>query len=264
MTKSFVVRGAVVPVLDAVSLEVKRGEFVALVGPSGCGKTTLLRVIAALATPDSGDVVAAGERVERPSARRAMVFQEHALFPWLTVAGNIGFGLRLQRMPRAERAARVHTYVERFGLAGFEGAYPAELSGGMRQRVALARTLITDPEILLLDEPFGSLDAQTREDMQDFLQVVEQDRTTVLVTHDIREAAYLADRVVVLSPRPASILDIVDVPLAVPRERAVTYEPEFLEIVRRLDDLLHRRARPHDADAATDEHPRVGAVRRSS
>jgi NitT/TauT family transport system ATP-binding protein len=242
VSKSYISGGAAVLVLEAVSLEVKGGEFVAVVGPSGCGKTTLLRVIAGLTRADRGRVLAAGDLVDGPSARRAMVFQDHALFPWLTVVGNIGFGLKLQRVPRQTRLAKVNEYVERFGLRGFDQAYPDELSGGMRQRVALARTLITEPEILLLDEPFGSLDARTREDMQDFLQEVEKDRTTVLVTHDIREAAYLADRVVVLTSRPASTTRIVAIELPVPRNRAMTHEPYFVSVVRELDELLRSGA----------------------
>jgi NitT/TauT family transport system ATP-binding protein len=224
-------------VLEGASLDVGPGEFVALVGPSGCGKTTLLQLIAGLTAPDSGRITVAGEQVAAPRSDTGLVFQDLSLFPWLRVHENIGFGLRLRGIPPLERTEIVRAYEDAFGLAGFGDYFPQEISGGMQQRVALARTLITEPSILLLDEPFGSLDATTRAEMHDFLQVVEQGKTTVLVTHDIKEAAYLADRVLVLSRPPASIAAAVDVRLPVPRTPEMTYDRYFVELLRQLEEI---------------------------
>jgi NitT/TauT family transport system ATP-binding protein len=252
--KTFRTGGRTLVALDGIDLEVQPGEFVALLGPSGCGKTTLLRMIAGVDQPDAGEI-----RIEVGDPRRAhetpgMVRQDLALFPWFSVRDNVAFGLSVRGIPRRERAARVLRYLEPFGLAEFADYYPAQLSGGMQQRVALARTLINDPSVLLLDEPFGALDAQTRAEMHDFLQDVEEDRTTVLVTHDAREAAYLADRVLVLSRRPGRVVAEVHVDLPVPRRREMTYESDYLGCLATLEDLVLQRGRqivaPQQAEVA--------------
>jgi ABC-type nitrate/sulfonate/bicarbonate transport system ATPase subunit len=203
-----------VHVLDRISLEVQHGEFVCLVGPSGCGKSTILNILAGFQTATGGEVIVEGEPVHGPDRRRLFVFQESAVFPWLTVEANIGFGL--SDRTKTERKRIVEHYVEMVGLKGFERAYPRELSGGMRQRVELARALAADPEIIYMDEPFGALDYLTRLKMRaDLVRIWQGERKTILfVTHDIDEAVQLADRVVVLSKRPASIQAIVPINLA--------------------------------------------------
>jgi ABC-type nitrate/sulfonate/bicarbonate transport system ATPase subunit len=204
-------------VLDRISLEVRTGEFVCLVGPSGCGKSTILNVLGGFQTATGGEALVDGEPVRGPDPRRIFVFQESGVFPWLTVEGNIGFGLL--RKSASERKTVVAHYVAMVGLAGFERAYPRELSGGMRQRVELARALAADPEIIYMDEPFGALDYLTRLKMRaDLVRIWQRERKTILfVTHDIDEAVQLADRVVVLGPRPATIRDVV--PIDLPRVR---------------------------------------------
>ena len=204
--------------LDDISLEVGDGEFVCLLGPSGCGKSTMLNVIAGFIPPTSGQVRINGERVVGPDPRRIFVFQERGVFPWLTVEGNIGFGL-FNLSPR-DRRQRIDHYVTLVGLQGFEKAYPRELSGGMKQRVEVARALAVNPDMLFLDEPFGALDSITRLIMRgELLRIWEAERKTIIfVTHDIDEAVQLADRVVVLSARPARIQRIVDIDMPHPRD----------------------------------------------
>jgi NitT/TauT family transport system ATP-binding protein len=210
--------GEPVHVLENIDMEVGPGEFVCIVGPSGCGKTTLLSVIGGFLTPTQGEVLVEGEPVRGPDPRRIFIFQEGGVFPWLTVRDNIGFGLSRLRKP--ERAAIVVRYVEMVGLSGFERSYPRELSGGMRQRVEIARALAAGPEILYMDEPFGALDYITRFKMRsDLVQIWQAEQKTVLfVTHDIDEAVQLADRVVVMGRRPATIRSVVNVDLPRPRE----------------------------------------------
>lgn len=210
--------GDPVHVLERVDLEVSAGEFVCIVGPSGCGKTTLLNIIAGFLRPSRGELLVEGRAVEGPDPRRIYIFQEGGVFPWLTVRENIGFGLG--RVERAERERIVARYVEMVGLVGFEAAYPRELSGGMRQRVEIARALAADPEILYMDEPFGALDYITRFKMRaDLVRIWQAERKTVLfVTHDIDEALQLADRVLVMSRRPATIREVVEVDLPRPRD----------------------------------------------
>jgi NitT/TauT family transport system ATP-binding protein len=216
--------------LDDVSLTIDEGEFVSLVGPSGCGKSTLLYILGGFLQAEGGRVDVAGLRVEAPGTDRGVVFQEYALFPWLTVAGNIGYGLEMAGVPRDERSRRVARLIDTIGLAGFEQRYPRELSGGMKQRVAIARTLACDPRILLLDEPFGALDAQTRETMQDELLRIWQAnrRTVVMVTHDVSEAVYLSQRILVMSARPGRVIQSfkVDIDRTLGRE-TVMLSPEF-------------------------------------
>jgi NitT/TauT family transport system ATP-binding protein len=212
---------ATVHALDAVSLDVAEGEFVCLVGPSGCGKTTLLDIIAGLTKPDSGEVLADGEPVRDPGRQRLVMFQEAALFPWLTVLGNVMFGLKLRRdLSDAERRRIALDHLKLVGLERFARANTHELSGGMKQRVALARALAPDPSVLLMDEPFGSLDALTREQLYGDLQRIwsQRRKTIILVTHNVREAVCLGDRVILLSPNPGRIREEFPVPLPRPRD----------------------------------------------
>jgi ABC-type nitrate/sulfonate/bicarbonate transport system ATPase subunit len=210
--------GTEIRVLEQINVEVGRGEFVCFVGPSGCGKTTLLNIIAGFLPPTRGEVLVEGQPVLGPNPRRIFIFQEGAVFPWLTVRENVGFGLA--GTSAAERHRIVSHYIDMVGLSGFEAAYPRELSGGMRQRVEIARALAADPEIIYMDEPFGALDFFTRLKMRaDLLRIWEQERKTVLfVTHEIDEAIQLADRVLVLSRRPATLQLVVPVELARPRD----------------------------------------------
>ena len=190
-----------VTAIDHVNLEVKDGEFVMIVGPSGCGKTTLINILGGLNTATSGEVLLDGKPVQGPGADRGMVFQGYSLFPWLTVQKNVEFGLKMKKMPKAQRAEQAKKFIDLVGLTGFENALPKQLSGGMKQRVAIARTLANEPEILLMDEPFGALDAQTRVVMQELLaDISKKTKTTILfITHDIDEAVLLGDRIYVMN-----------------------------------------------------------------
>ena len=219
--------GGVIPVLEDINLEVSDGEFVCLLGPSGCGKSTLLSIMAGFLPPASGEVKIDGEAVRAPDPRRIFVFQERGVFPWLTVEGNIEFGLF--KLSRAERIHRVRHYVKMVGLEGFERAYPQELSGGMKQRLEVARALAVNPDMLFLDEPFGALDSITRLVMRgELLRIWEAERKTIIfVTHDIDEAVQLADRVVVLSARPAKVQRIVNIDISHPRDIS---SPRYLEL----------------------------------
>jgi NitT/TauT family transport system ATP-binding protein len=214
-------------VLNDVSLEVGKGEFLCIVGPSGCGKSTLLSTMAGFLSPTGGEVRIDGQLVSGPDPRRIFVFQERGVFPWLTVEGNIEFGLF--KLPREERQRRIVHYIKMVGLGGFEKAYPAELSGGMKQRLEVARALAVNPDMLLLDEPFGALDSITRMIMRgELLRIWEAERNTVIfVTHDIDEAVQLADRVAVMSGRPAKIQQIVDIDIPHPRDISA---PRYLEL----------------------------------
>ena len=205
--------------LENITLEVKPSEFLCIVGPSGCGKTTLLRMIAGLDYPTSGEIILDGTPVEGPSPDRGMVFQEFSLFPWRTVLKNVEFGLKIQGKRDVRKTAE--RYIKLVGLTGFEHSFPFQLSGGMKQRVAIARALATEPAILLMDEPFGSVDAQTRNVLQEeLLEIWKRTKKTILfVTHSVDEAVYLADRVVVMSSRPGRVLEIVAIDLERPRKR---------------------------------------------
>ncbi len=218
--------------VDGVSLEVRPGEFLAIVGPSGCGKTTFLNAVDGLLKISGGSLTLGGEPIRGPGRDRAMVFQSPSLLPWRTVLGNVVYGLELQRwMSRSEAEERARSYIKLVGLDGFEDSFPLELSGGMQQRVNLARALATDPEMLLLDEPFASLDAQTREFMQlELLRIWNATRKTALfITHDIKEAIYLSDRVVVFSARPGRVKKVLEIELDRPRPLRVKREPRFVE-----------------------------------
>lgn len=219
--------GKSMSVLENINLEVRDGEFICLLGPSGCGKTTLLNAMAGFLTPTSGEIYVDGEVVRGPDSRRIFVFQERGVFPWLTVEGNIGFGLF--KLPRAGRERRIAHYIKMVGLDGFEKAYPHELSGGMKQRLEVARALAVDPDMLFLDEPFGALDSITRLVMRgELLRIWEAERKTIIfVTHDIDEAVQLADRVVVMSARPATIQQIVEIDVPHPRDIS---SPHYLEL----------------------------------
>ncbi len=224
-----------------VTLAVEEGEFVALVGPSGCGKTSLLNVVAGLLPFEEGSVRMDGKPVDGPDVDRAVVFQHASLLPWRTVAGNVRYGMEMQRrFDRASLGERAERFVKLVGLEGFEGRYPSELSGGMQQRVNLARALACDPAVLLMDEPFAALDAQTRELMQaELLKIWAESRKTVLfITHQIGEALYLADRVVVMSARPGRVKAVVDVPFDRPRPLSLKRQSRFLELEEPIWRLL--------------------------
>jgi NitT/TauT family transport system ATP-binding protein len=227
--------GKSVPVLQEIGLDVRDGEFICIVGPSGCGKSTLLNVMAGFLPPSSGSVNIDGEAVRGPNHRRILVFQERGVFPWLTVEGNIGFGL--SKLSRADREERIAHYVKMVRLEGFERSYPSDLSGGMKQRLQVARALAVNPDILFLDEPFGALDSVTRLIMRrELLRIWQTERRTILfVTHDIDEAVQLADRVVVLSSRPAKIQDILTIDIEHPRRIS---SPRYLELRDELYDKI--------------------------
>lgn len=224
--------GADVEALEDVSLKVKRGEFISIIGASGCGKTTLLRSIAGLDKPDSGSIVMDDHPITKPDPERGYVFQQGGLFNWLTVEQNISYGLKTRRVYK-QKKDDVAKYIELVGLKGFEDSYPYQISGGMAQRVAIARTLINEPEMLLLDEPMGALDSFTRADIQDKLLELHRLNgiTMVLVTHDIDEAIYLSDRIVIMTPRPGKISNIIEVKIPHPRQRGGV---EFLAMRRKL------------------------------
>jgi NitT/TauT family transport system ATP-binding protein len=227
-------------VLDDVSFTVARSEFVSIVGPSGCGKTTLLNIAAGLVRPTSGSISVAGRPVDGPGPDRALVFQDASLLPWRSVRSNVMFGLECQGRVTSAAQARADELIEMVGLSGFERYYPHQLSGGMRQRVNLARALLVDPEVLLMDEPFAALDAQTREVMQDeLLRIWERTRTTVVfVTHLISEAVYLADRVLVFGTRPGRILETVTVDVDRPRPPSMKHDERLVADERRIWSLI--------------------------
>ena len=232
-----------VTALAEVTLRVGAGEFLTLIGPSGCGKTTLLKTIAGLTAVDAGRIAVGGRAVTGPGRECSVVFQDFALLPWATAQRNVEFGLLLRGVGAAERAATARRYLAKVGLAGFEGAYPAQLSGGMQQRVGLARALAVNPRVLLMDEPFASIDEQTRRLFQDDLLGLwsEECRTVVFVTHSMEEAIYLSDRVVVLSPRPGRVHQILDVPLPRPREATdVRSGADFARLVDGLWKILRK------------------------
>lgn len=234
--------------LKDINLQIQQGEFICLLGPSGCGKSTLLNALAGFALPSSGTIQVQGQAVTAPGPERGMVFQEYALFPWMTVAQNIGFGLEIKGTAKPERDRIVSQLMEKLGLADFAARYPKDLSGGMRQRVAIARILALDSPIMLMDEPFGALDALTRRNLQDELLRIwaELGKTIVFVTHSIEEAVYLADRIVVMTYRPGTIKRDIPVSLARPRDPS---NAEFNQLKRELSILvMEEQQRFHEAE----------------
>jgi len=244
VSKIFRSRRNTVTALADVNMHVDDGELVCLLGESGCGKSTLLSIIGGLEEATSGQVTVGGARVIGPGADRGMVFQAYSLFPWATVRGNIEFGLELAGAGKQQRRDRVDELLGIMSLREFADALPRELSGGMRQRVAIARALAPEPDVLLLDEPFGALDAQTKRTMQDFLLTVwERTATTiVMVTHDVEEAVYLSQRVVVLAPRPGRVVEEIDVPFGRHRGPNIKRDPRFLDLRDELADILVSQA----------------------
>ena len=234
-------QGTLVVALQDLSLEVPDKQFAVIVGPSGCGKSSLLDLIAGLKEATSGRCLLDGRVVDGPGADRGMVFQNYSLFPWLTVRKNVEFGLSLKPMGEKQRLERARFYVNAVGLGGFENAYPNQLSGGMKQRVAIARALANDPEVLLMDEPFGALDSQTRAVMQQLLLGIweKEQKTVLFVTHDIDEAIFLGDTVYVMSSRPGRFIDIISVGLSRPRDYSVTTSEPFIALKRRIQGNLH-------------------------
>jgi len=234
--------GGPLRVVDDVSYRILDGEFVAIIGPSGCGKTTMMNLVAGFVKPTAGAVLLDGKPVSQPGPDRGVIFQEYGVFPWLTVRENIAFGLNLRasRVPDHERQEICQKYMRLMGLAEFADAWPKTLSGGMRQRLAIARAYAVKPEFLLMDEPFGALDAQTRSAMQDLLIEVLQaeGKTVMLITHSVEEAVYLADRIVVMTARPARIREIIAVPFGHPREESLHATAEFGELRSHVRDLV--------------------------
>jgi NitT/TauT family transport system ATP-binding protein len=237
-------KGNPVQALDHISLGVADNEFSVIVGPSGCGKSSLLRLVAGLIEPTTGEIRVAGRPVTKPGKDRGMVFQSYTLFPWLTVQRNVEFGPKIAGLAANERATIARRFLSEVGLEGFENNYPKQLSGGMMQRVALARALANDPEILLMDEPFGALDSQTRSLMQELLlRIWEHSKKTVLfITHDIEEAILLGDHVYVMTARPGAIKEKIDIDLPRPRPLDATTSPPFIALKRRIMALIHDEA----------------------
>lgn len=237
-------QGKEVIAVDNLSLEVEDRQFISIVGPSGCGKSTLLRVVAGLIQPDAGNVLLDGQPISGPGADRGMVFQSYTLFHWLTVHGNVEFGLRLKGVSANERGKIAREYLEMVGLQGFERHYPKELSGGMMQRVAIARALANQPEVLLMDEPFGALDAQTRLLMQEMLVNIWQQtpKTILFVTHDIDEALFMADQVYIMTARPGRIKQTLTVELPRPRTVDIFTSREFIEQKRAVLDSIKQES----------------------
>ncbi|RZL62982.1 MAG: ABC transporter ATP-binding protein [Variovorax sp.] len=229
-------------VLDDVSFDIREGEFVSIIGPSGCGKTTLMNMLGGFVKPTGGAVLLDGKPVAGPGPDRGVIFQEYGVFPWLTVRQNIAFGLKLSasKVPAGEREAIVQRYMGLMGLADFADHFPKHLSGGMRQRLAIARAYAVRPQFLLMDEPFGALDAQTRSAMQDLLLEVlrAEGKTVMLITHSVEEAIYLSSRIVVVTARPARIRTIIDVPFGYPRAENVHDDPRFVALRSQIRELV--------------------------
>lgn len=232
--------------IEEFDLEVAPGEFVTMVGPSGCGKSTFLNVVAGLVPAAEGTVEVLGRPVKGPGPERAVVFQDYALMPWRTVEANVRFGLEMQGRVNGSTPEAIRRYIEMVGLTGFERSYPRELSGGMRQRVGLARALVTEPRILLMDEPFGAVDAMTRETMQDELSRIcqETQQAVIFITHSVDEAITLGDRIAVITNRPGRIKSIIPVSIPRPRDRSIRAMPEYADLRQQVWDLLASEAGP--------------------
>jgi NitT/TauT family transport system ATP-binding protein len=243
--------------LEGINLEVRAGEFLCIVGPSGCGKSTLLHLIAGLQAPTSGRILVDGTRIEGPGTDRIMIFQDHGLFPWLTVGQNVEFGMKMKGLPKAERRDKTQNYLRLVHLGKFENSYIHQLSGGMRQRVAIARALATEPDVLLMDEPFAALDAQTRDLLHDELERIWSNtgRTIIFVTHNVREAVRLGDRVVLLTFRPGRVKS--EFPLNLPRPRSLEDPTVALAAREVLDELRDDINRSLDAEYSAGIKPRI-------
>ena len=239
-----------VTALKDVSFKTHRREFVTVIGPSGCGKSTLIRILAGLETKTSGDVLLDGSQVNGPGPDRGMVFQGYTLFPWLTVKKNVMFGLKCQGKNRATAESEAMQWIDLVGLEKFANSYPDQLSGGMKQRVAIARSLAAQPRILLMDEPFGALDAQTRTKMQTYLMEIWRniDITILFITHDLDEAIFLADRILVLKAHPGEVQELIEVPVERPRHVDQLLSPEFLATRKRLEELIHPPSQDNEED----------------
>jgi NitT/TauT family transport system ATP-binding protein len=255
LTRQFSTNGTTCTALREISLRVHRREFVCVIGPSGCGKSTLIRIIAGLEQPTSGRLLLDGHEIGGPGPDRGMVFQGYTLFPWLTVTRNVMFGLEMKGMERDQAEREALQWIDLVGLTRFKHSYPAQLSGGMKQRTAIARALAAQPRILLMDEPFGALDAQTRCQMQTHLLEIWRnvDVTILFITHDLDEAVLLADRILVLKANPGEVQEFIEVPVPRPRHAAQMTTPEFLATRARLDQLIH----PPVTDSAGEKLPIV-------
>ncbi|MDP6596874.1 MAG: ABC transporter ATP-binding protein [Candidatus Poribacteria bacterium] len=245
LDKIFEDREEEIVALDDISFSVHRREFICVIGPSGCGKSTLIRIIAGLEAQTSGNILLDSQPIEKPGSDRGMVFQSYTLFPWLTIKKNVMFGLMMSKINRRKATAEAMEWLELVGLSEFADLYPHQLSGGMKQRVAIARALANQPRILLMDEPFGALDAQTRAQMQSYLLQIWRsiDITIVFITHDLEEAIYVADRILVLGANPGHLQEIVEVPVPRPRTPDQFLSPEFLSTKKHLEDLINPEKR---------------------
>jgi ABC-type nitrate/sulfonate/bicarbonate transport system ATPase subunit len=244
LSKRYQSHGAEVVALEGIGMEIRDKEFATILGPSGCGKSTLLRILAGLSSPSGGEASLDGRRIQGPGRERGMVFQNYTLFPWLTVLQNIQFGLSLAGKAPAESERVARAFIGKIGLTGFENAYPKSLSGGMKQRVAIARALVNDPNILLLDEPFGALDTQTRSLMQELLLQIWEDlhKTILFVTHDVEEAVFLSDRIFIMTARPGRIKAVLEVPLPRPRDYEIKSAPDFTSIKKEVSRLIREES----------------------
>ena len=251
LSKEFVSAHGKVTALKNINFETYKREFVCVIGPSGCGKSTLIRILAGLETLTSGEVLLDGKAVNGPGQDRGMVFQGYTLFPWLTIKKNVMFGLEMAGHSKAASEEQAFQWIDLVGLSKFANAYPHQLSGGMKQRVAIARALANQPRILLMDEPFGALDAQTRSKMQSYLHEIWKniDVTVLFITHDLDEAIYLADRILVLKAHPGEVQELIEVPVPQPRSPEDILSPEFLATKKRLEELIH----PKETDIGINE-----------
>lgn len=241
ISKNFNTAQGPTTILNDVSFETYRREFTSIIGPSGCGKSTMVRLLAGLELPDSGKIIVKDKLVDGPGIERGMVFQGYTLFPWLTVVENVMYGLLRKGKTKTDAYNKATEWVELIGLQKYKNDYPSQLSGGMKQRVAIARSLATHPEMLLMDEPFGALDAQTRAKMQSYLlQIWKKVNISIMfITHDLDEAIYLSDRIIVLKSNPGEIAEIIEVPVSRPRSPEQFLSPEFLATKKRLEELIH-------------------------
>ncbi len=244
LSKRFQTHGVDVVALEGINMEIREKEFATILGPSGCGKSTLLRILAGLTSPSEGTSLLDNRQIDEPGRERGMVFQSYTLYPWQTVLKNVQFGLKLSGLSARESDRVAREYIQRVGLEGFENAYPKSLSGGMKQRVAIARALANDPEILLLDEPFGALDTQTRALMQELLLEIweELHKTILFVTHDVEEAVFLSDRIFVMTARPGRIKAVLEVDLTRPRNYEIKSSPAFVALKIEVSRLIREES----------------------